>query len=171
MKMTSAAANKMLKKLKEDKIYYLTKEEECYYYIAAVGEEPVIPDYDFNEVNARIAEINRKILCLKHAINLANCSNTITACGEELTIDGVLIRMAQLNSRKGFLDRRRKAQPKTRLADTGYMGGRKSLVEYEYINYNIEDAEKMYEETDTQLVELQMALDIYNQTFEFDVNI
>ena len=45
-KMTSAYANKVLKKLNDDKTYYLNKEEEGQVYVAAIDEEPVIPDYD-----------------------------------------------------------------------------------------------------------------------------
>lgn len=171
MKMTSAAANKMLKKLQEDKQFYITKETECCKYIAAVDEEPVIPEYDFMKVSVEITEIDKKIVRLKHAINMANCSNTITVGDEELTIDSVLVRMAQLNSRKAFLDQLRKAQPKARVEHAGYMAIRKSMVEYQYINYDLEDVGKMYDEVDTQLVAMQMALDRYNQTFEFDVDI
>ena len=45
-KMTSAYANKFLKKLAEDKEYWRKKETEGCTYIAALDEEPVIPDYD-----------------------------------------------------------------------------------------------------------------------------
>lgn len=42
--MTSAYANKMLKKLTEDKEYWLRKKMKVVQYIAAADEEPVIPD-------------------------------------------------------------------------------------------------------------------------------
>jgi hypothetical protein len=61
-KMTSAYANKVLKKLNDDKDFYLNKEQEGQIYVAALDEEPVIPDYDYAEVSAKIAEIDEKII-------------------------------------------------------------------------------------------------------------
>ena len=49
-KMTSAYANKVLKKLTEDKEYWIKKENDGSTYVAAVDEEPVIPDYDYSTV-------------------------------------------------------------------------------------------------------------------------
>ena len=43
-KMTSAYANKVIRKLQEDKEFWLNKEKEGFVYIAALDEEPVIPD-------------------------------------------------------------------------------------------------------------------------------
>lgn len=45
--MTSAYANKVLRTLQEDKEFWLNKEREGYVYVAALDEEPVIPDYDY----------------------------------------------------------------------------------------------------------------------------
>ena len=45
--MTSAYANKMLKKLNEDKEFWRSRESDGFMYVAAVNEEPVVPDYDF----------------------------------------------------------------------------------------------------------------------------
>ena len=49
-KMTSAYANKVLRKLGEDKDFWREKEQEGYLYVAALDEEPVIPDYNYEEV-------------------------------------------------------------------------------------------------------------------------
>ena len=73
-KMTSAYANKMLRSLEEDKNYWLKKESESSTYVAAVDEEPVIPDYDYATVAATIAEIDAKMAVIKHALNLANAT-------------------------------------------------------------------------------------------------
>lgn len=85
--MTSAYANKLLKKLSEDKEFWLSKENDGCMYVAAVTEEPVVPDYDFEEVSRRINEIDVEMVRIKHAINLANVTNTIICGGEELTIE------------------------------------------------------------------------------------
>ena len=57
-KMTSAYANKMLRKLNEDKGFWLSKEKEGYLYVAALDEEPVIPEYDYEEVSKNVSEID-----------------------------------------------------------------------------------------------------------------
>ena len=171
MKMTSAYANKILKKLQEDKEFYLNKEKEGRTYVAAIDEEPVIPEYDYAETAAEIEKIDEKIVKVKHAINVSNCTNTITIAGDEITIDSVLIKMAQLNKRKNVLDSMRKAQPKSRVNNSGWFAQKKTIVEYQYVNYDIGLVKEEYERVDKELAEIQIALDKYNLTIEFDVNI
>ena len=48
--MTSAYANKVLRKLNEDKEFWRSKEAEGCTYVAALDEEPVIPEYDYSQV-------------------------------------------------------------------------------------------------------------------------
>jgi len=48
---------------------------------------------------------------------------------------------------------------------------RKTAPEYEYINYDLDLIKKEYERIDTEIAEMQIALDKYNQTFEFEVQI
>lgn len=169
-KMTSAYANKMIRKLNEDKEFWRAKENEGYLYVAALDEEPVIPDYDYAEASARIAEIDEKIARIKHAINLANCSNTVEEGGEKMTIDTVLVKMSQLNRRKEMLDNMRKHQPKVRL-NTSLYSQRKTAPEYQYINYDLEQVQKDYDVIDARIASLQLVLDKYNQTVEFDVDV
>ena len=45
--MTSAYANKMLKSLEEDKAFWVNKEAASSTYVAAINEEPVVPEYDY----------------------------------------------------------------------------------------------------------------------------
>ncbi len=168
--MTSAYANKMLKKLTEDKEYWLRKENEGCSYIAAADEEPVIPDYDYVSVAAEIAAIDKKIMKIKHAINVNNVTNRIDIGGEQMTIDEILVRMAQLNKRKAFLDSLRKRAPKTRIGSVTF-SARKTAPEYEYINYDLALVKEDYERIDAQIAAMQIALDKYNQTFEFEVEL
>jgi hypothetical protein len=67
-KMTSAYANKLIKKLKEDKAYWRELENVRHKYVVAQGEEAIIPEYDFLEVHKTIAEIDEKIIKIKHQI-------------------------------------------------------------------------------------------------------
>ncbi len=169
-KMTSAYANKMLRKLNEDKEFWRSKEREGYLYVAALDEEPVIPEYDYEEVSKNIAEIDAKIVKIKHAINVANCTNEIQVNDIKMTADMILVKMAQLNRRKETLDEMRKQQPKTRI-NSGLYSARKTAPEYQYINYDLELIKREYEKIDIEISSMQIALDKYNQTVEFDVDI
>ncbi len=167
-KMTSAYANKVLKKLAEDKEFWRKKEQDGSTYIAATDEEPVIPDYDYKRVAGEIAAIDEKMLKIKHAINISNVTNHVQVGDIQMTIDEILIKMAQLNKRKAFLDELRKNEAKTRV-NSGYYTGRKSAPEYQYINYDLELVKAEYERVDAEISAMQIALDKYNQTVEFDV--
>ncbi len=169
MKMTSAYANKLIKKLREDKDFWRNKEINSCTYIASVEEEPVIPEYDFAEVSANITDIDEKIVKIKHAINVSNSVNTISACDREMTIDEALVRMAQLNQRKAFLDDLRKKEPQTRVY-AGYSSRRNSAPEYEYINYDLALVKDEYDRVDREISAIQIALDRYNLTVEFEVD-
>ena len=170
MKMTSAYANKVLKRLSEDKEFWLNKERTSYLYKASVDEEPVIPEYDYAEVAANIAEIDKKIAIIKHAINLVNVTSLIQVGDSEMSIDTILVKMAQLNKRKSVLDYMRKQQSKTRV-DSSYFGGKRPVAEYMYINYDLDVVKEEYEKVDSYIATMQIALDKFNQTYEFEVEI
>lgn len=168
-KITSAYANKMLRSLEEDKAFWVNKEAASSTYVAAVNEEPVIPEYDYVEVAEAIAEIDDKICRIKHALNVTNALAKVQVGDEEMSVDVILIRMAQLNKRKAVLDQMRKQLPKSRVAQT-YMS-RNAVPEYKYINYDLELVKKEYERVSGAVMEMQMALDKYNQTVQFEVDI
>lgn len=168
-KMTSAYANKMLKSLEEDKAFWVNKEETSSTYVAAVNEEPVVPNYDYSQVAATIAEIDEKIAVIKHALNVSNATARVQVGDTELSVDTILIRMAQLNKRKAVLDRMRKQLPKAR-EEQAY-APRNAVPEYRYINYDLELIKQEYERISQIIMEMQIALDKYNQTVEFEVQI
>ncbi len=169
MKVTSAYANKLLKQLNEEKEFWINKERQSSVYTAAVDEIPVVPEYDYTAVAQTIEELDRKIRVIKHAINVANVISTVQVGEETLSIDTILVKMAQWNKRKELLDYLRKQEPKMR-KETGY-GGRNAAPEYQYINYDLTLIKKEYERISTELMELQLALDRYNQSFEFEVEL
>lgn len=90
-------------------------------------------------------------------------------CKDE-AIDSILIKMAQLNRRKTVLDVMRKRLPKSREEQRSYMS-RNSVPEYRYINYDLELVKNEYELVSKSIMEMQMALDKYNQTVQFEVDI
>lgn len=168
-KMTSAYANKMLKSLEEDKAFWVNKEETSSTYVAANNEEPVVPEYDYVQVANTINEIDEKIAIIKHALNVANATAKVMVGDSEMSIDTILIKMAQLNKRKNVLDVMRKRLPKTREEQRSYMS-RNTVPEYRYINYDLNLIKKEYENVSKMIMEMQMALDRYNQTVQFEVN-
>jgi len=76
--------------------------------------------------------------------------------------------LAQLNRRKLVLDDMRKQEPKTRI-NSGVYAARKTAPEYRYINYDLEVIKSDYERIDAELAAMQIALDKYNQTYEFEL--
>lgn len=169
-KMTSAYANKMLKSLEEDKAFWVNKEETSSTYVAAINEEPVIPEYDYAEVAATIDEIDNKMAIIKHALNVTNAMAKVQVGDVQMSIDTILIRMAQLNKRKSVLNQMRKQLPKAREEQQSF-SSRNAVPEYRYINYDLELIKKEYERVSRTIMEMQMALDKYNQTVQFDVDI
>ena len=153
MKITSAYANKMLKSLTEDKDYWASKELSSNTYVAAVGEEPVIPDYDYAAVAATIEKIDQKIVKIKHALNLANATAKIMVGNTEMSVDSILVRL-----------------PKARENSRSYTS-RNAAPEYRYINYDLELVKQDYERISREIMEMQIALDRYNQTILFEVEL
>lgn len=168
--MTSAYANKMLKSFEEDKAFWVNKEATSGTYVVAINEEPVVPEYDYAEVAATIAELDEKIAIIKHALNVSNATARVQVEDMEMSVDTILIKMAQLNKRKAVLDVMRKQLPKTRVEQYTYIS-RNSVPEYQYINYDLELIKEEYERVSAKIMEMQMALDKYNQTVQFEVDI
>lgn len=167
-KMTSAYANKLIRQLEDDKSYWRNKERESDVYTAALNEEPVIPEYDYEAVSKLIEEIDEKVCKIKHAINLANVTSTVMVGDKEMSVDSILVRMSQLSNRKTVVDGMRKRLPQVRVPS---FGGRNQVPEYQYINYDLDVVKADYEKVNEEIMVMQMALDKHNQTFEFEVDI
>ena len=152
-KITSAYANKMLRSLEEDKAFWVNKEASSSTYVAAVNEEPVIPEYDYMTVAHTIDETAK-----------------VQVGEQEMSIDSILVRMAQLNKRKAVLDDMRKRLPKTRVYGSAFSSSG-SAPEYKYINYDPELIRQEYDRISNTIMDMQIALDRYNQTVLFEVDI
>ena len=166
MKMNSMMANKLVKQLKERQSILKEQERDLSSYIVTDGEEPIVPDYNYEEVRDTIRDIENKIRTIKHAVNVANVLNTITYEDTTLTVDVALIKMAQLSERKQRIESLASAQAKRRIGTT--YGG---ATEYKYANYDPAIAKIDYEKINNELTQLQLALDKYNLTYEFEVEI
>lgn len=157
--LTSAAANKLLKRYndKVDHLYLMETQRRSYTQIE--GKEEAKPDYDFYKTRDEIEDLNRKILVIKHAINEFNVKTVIKNTG--LTIDQTLIRMAQLTKVKSVLDIMRSTQEKQYdsigIRTTGVVG-------LTIANFNPEDAQRRYDDVCEELSNLQLDLDMVNNT-------
>lgn len=170
MKMTTTAAQKLIKQLSEEKTYLDDKELNSCTYTAALEEEPVIPEYDYRETAEEITDIDRKIAAVRHAVNWHNACNEVTVDGEKLHIDEILVILAQLSQRKERLDMMRKQLPKKRLETTVSWGKTVRAPEYKYVNYDLELIKTEFNKVSERITKLQIALDRYNQTVEIEVN-
>ena len=167
MKYTSAEANKLLRKLNDEKTSVIYREENGKEFLAAVGEdiESVRPSYDFTETQNALDEIEAKIRKLKHAINVFNSTTIIPEFG--MTIDEMLVYIPQLIAKKNKLARMKDKLPKVREQTRV----NSSILDYRYLNYDVEKVTAEYEKVSDTLAKAQNALDgaNMNQTLEVDL--
>ena len=165
MKLTSAEANKLLRKLHDDHNALLQRETDARVFVAATTEklEDARPEYDYASTQEQLAELESRIRTIKHAINRFNLSQTIDESG--MTIDQALVYIPQLSERKRKLALMRGAQKKKRNENTRST----NLIEYTYANYDIEQAERDYQTVNQELARVQNALDLVNSTVPFEI--
>lgn len=129
--------------------------------------EGVRPEYDYAAVQFQLRELEDKIRKVKHAINQFNLTQDVP--GFNMTIDQMLVYIPQLTARKNKLNRMRSRLPKERVQ--GGMSRMSGIVEYEYSNYDIKQAEAGYAEVSDELARAQNALDAINASVTFSVEI
>lgn len=161
MNGTSAQANKLLKKLNDEYTALLSREERSQVFRAAMGEDiaSVRPAYDYRETQTRLAELERTIRQLKHAINRFNTSQIVD--GFNMTVDEMLVYIPQLTRRKSKLFDMKERLPKERV--TEQYGRQSNIIDYTYANYDIAAVEADYEKATDELTRAQLALDAVNQ--------
>lgn len=168
--MTSAYANKLLRTLEDEKQYWLNLENTSRFYTASDDEEPLIPAYDYAETASMVTKLDEKIVAIKHALNVSNATAKVPVGDSVMSIDQILIRMAQMNRRRDTLDFMRKQLPKTREGQRSYYN-KNAATEYRYINYDLDLVKADYESLSDKVLQMQIALDLYNQTVQFEVDI
>lgn len=167
MKMTSAQANKLLNKLKDDLAYILTKEAQSRVFNAAVGEdiEDVRPEYSYINMQAAIDALEKKIRKVKHAINMFNTTTKLPEQG--ITIDEALILIPQLTKKRNKLNEMKSRLPRTRV--NNFHGS--NIIDYEIVNYSISQVEEDYDVVVEELAALQTALDEVNNSETLDITL
>lgn len=167
MTFTSASAAKFIRRLEDEKARLLTSERENATYVLAQGEEELPPEYDYEQSFAQVDEIDHKVRQVRHALH---AFNAVTLIPEEgITIDEALVLMAQLNNKLRRLDMLRSNQAKRR-CESGLFHGN-AVIEYEYANYDVKRAAEDYRALYERIAELQLRLDLVNQTERFSVEL
>ena len=169
MKVNSAVANKMLKKITEEYEALKLKETRTKDFLATMNENPdsIRPKYDFNKTQSELYAYEEKIRKIKHALNVFNTNTIIPEFN--ITIDEMLVLIPQLTKQKSKLSAMKSKLPKMREKQVGY--GANSVIDYCYINYDIEEVEIEYEKIADRLTKAQLALDSVNTCVEFELNI
>lgn len=167
MLVTSKEANKMLHELETELNHLLSEEDQAKSFLAAVGEdiESCRPKYNYEETQLAINSVDNKIIKLKHSINKFNTETIVD--GFNKTIDEMLIYIPQLTQRSHKLNIMQNKLPKTREA----LNMRSTIIDYRYVNYDIDKVKQDYKATVDELHRAQIALDTVNVTKQFEVNI
>ena len=172
---TPATAAKYLRILEDEKQNLLQRESERCHYVAAMDEEPEVPEYDYAATRARVAEIDALVRKMRHALHAHNVATLLPDLG--ISVDEALVELAQLSSAKRTLDDLRGRQKKARIDVYNsfyrrrYNEPQRDVVEYDYANYDVDQAELDYQAAYEQLIELQSAIDYSNQTTRFEVDL
>jgi hypothetical protein len=169
MKVNSAVANKMLKKITEEYEALKVKEAHSKDFLASVNENPdsIRPKYDFTKTQAELYALEEKIRKIKHALNKFNVNTLIPEFG--INIDEMLVLIPQLTKQKAKLGAMKDRLPKMREKVMGY--GANGVIDYRYINYDIDEVQKEYQLVSEKLTKAQLALDNINTRIEFELDI
>jgi len=169
MQYTSAEANKLLKRLQEEKARMEAEDAQRSTFVAATVENPldVKPEYVFIEMDDVLRELDRKIRVVKHAINVFNTTQIVG--GFDITIDEMLVLIPQLTARKRVLRTMSDRLPKARKQQR--YGEKSNFIEYEYANYNVSEVTQMYNAVSETLTKAQIALDKTNNSATMEITI
>lgn len=164
MHINCDAANKLVKSLMADLEKVEANEKNNREYRYTYGQEPEIPEYDIHATQAKIDEINGKIFALKHAINRFNLETVVE--GFDFTMDEALVRLKVLNKRRNVLNEMRSMPASSRT--TSYRSVDAEIVKP---NFDLDEAEKLYQNVNKELMLLQQAINRTNLTKTFEVDV
>lgn len=170
IKVTSDAANKLIKKLEQEKGILTDKISKMSTFVVAVTENydqikaEQEAEFNLNDAISQIDEIDKKIITIRHAKSVFNNSVVMK---NGLTVGDNIIRLAILEREKNIYSRLATRQKKTRNTSTN------KDIEYTYLNYDLEDAKKKYDSVYTEISEIQEELNIVNSSseYKFEINI
>ncbi len=165
MLYTSAEAAKLLRRLNDEKGTLENMESQSSTFLASAGEdiESVRPDYNYFETRDKIDELESKIRKVKHALNIFNVSTQVE--GFDMTIDQLLIYIPQLSNLRTKLFTMQNRLKKQR--ENNYAG----VIDYRYINYDLEAVKNDYAKISDELARAQTALDVLNNSAKLEIDI
>ena len=161
MKMTIDTANKRIHELQEEIDTVLNSENNNNTYSYFAGETPEIPEYDFESTEEKLKMLSGEIVAIKHAVNKHNTTTLLPETG--LTIDAALVKMSMLSRAKSRLLGLIRTEAKVRSSSA------KGVSEFTVRNFDIQQAQKAYDEVCRQLLTLQSELNVSNQTSLIEV--
>lgn len=168
IKVTSDAANKLIKKLEQEKGILTDKISKMSTFVVAVTENydqikaEQEAEFNLNETISQIDEIDKKIITIRHAKSVFNNSVVMK---NGLTVGDNIIRLAILEREKGIYSGLATRQKKKRNTSLN------KDIEYTYLNYDLEDAKKKYDSVYTEISEIQEELNIVNSSVEYKFEI
>ena len=112
-------------------------------------------------------ELALKIRKLKHAINLFNTTQVVP--GFDMTIDEMLVYIPQLSKAQTKLGNMRLKLPKARVENQFRTST--NIIDYTYINYDLEEVEADYNKVVNERANAQLALDKVNNSVKFEVEL
>ena len=166
MKLTIAEASRQIRLLNSKKAGIEIKEGNARTFIAATTEdiETVRPKYDYEQTQEEIADIDKKVREIKHALAVFNTS-TVVPGFEDMTVDQILIYIPQLNKQLEKLDLMR-GQPAKQRKINSHSG---NIIDYEYANFDTEKVAADYAALAELIAKAQSAIDIINNTETIEV--
>lgn len=168
IKVTSDAANKLIKKLEQEKGILTDKISKMSTFIVAITENydqikaEQEAEFNLNETISQIDEIDKKIITIRHAKSVFN-NSVIMKNG--LTVGDNIVRLAILEKEKGIYSGLATRQKKKRNTSLN------KDIEYVYLNYDLEDAKKKYDSVYAEISEIQEELNIVNSSAEYKFEI
>ena len=168
IKVTSDAANKLIKKLEQEKGILTDKISKMSTFVVAVTENydqikaEQEAEFNLNETITQIDEIDKKIVTIRHAKSVFNNSVVMK---NGLTVGVNIVRLAILEREKGIYSGLATRQKKKRNTSLN------KDIEYVYLNYDLEDAKKKYDSVYTEISEIQEELNIVNSSAEYKFEI
>lgn len=168
IKVTSDAANKLIKKLEQEKGILTDKISKMSTFIVAITENydqikaEQEAEFNLNETISQIDEIDKKIITIRHAKSVFNNSVVMK---NGLTVGDNIIRLAILEREKGIYSGLATRQKKKRNTSLN------KDIEYTYLNYDLEDAKKKYDSVYAEISEIQEELNIVNSSAEYKFEI
>ena len=161
MKLCNSEIIKKIKVLEEKKSRILGEEETNHTTKYQKEFDLIDLGYDFNATRKAVEEINREVVKLKHALNVANA--TVNVSEFNMTIGECIVYMAQLNAEKRVIEPMSMIPAKK--GTTTYGGA----VEYTIANYDIDECKQKLSDVNETICKLQVSIDRVNLSHIIEV--